>query len=227
MITQELLDELWDFGDPAESERRFAAEAASPAYTDVERAELLTQQARALGLQSRFGEGRALLDSLGREADAAVRTRVRLEAGRLLNSAGNTGKAVIEFEEALTVARSGGLLFLEIDALHMLAITDRAWSSERAAEAIDRALEAPDDRTRRWLVSLYNNLGCSCSEAGDLDQALAAFRRAQEWAELTGTEQQRVWAREAVEECAAALELTEARTVVVDEGSVLPAPEAA
>jgi tetratricopeptide (TPR) repeat protein len=227
MITQELLDELWDFSDPAGSERRFAAEAASLAHTDAERAELLTQQARALGLQERFGEGRALLDSLGHEADAAARTRVKLEAGRLLNSAGNTEDAVIEFEEALTVARSGGLLFLEIDALHMLAIADRARSSERAAEAIDRALEAPDDRTRRWLVSLYNNLGCSSSEDGDLDQALAAFRRAQEWAELIGTEQQRVWAREAVEECAAALELAEAKTAVVDEGSVLPAPEAA
>ena len=204
MITQELLDELWDFGDPAGSERRFAAEAASRAHTDAERAELLTQQARALGLQERFGAGRALLESLGQAADAAVRTRVRLEAGRLLNSAGNAAEAVIEFEDAAGLARSGGLLFLEIDALHMLAIADTARSRERAAEAIDRALAAPDDRTRRWLVSLYNNLGCSYSEAGDLDQALAAFLQAQEWADRVGTAQQRAWAREAVEECAVA-----------------------
>ena len=172
MITQELLDELWDFGDPAGSERRLASEAASPAHTDAERAELVTQQARALGLQERFGAGRALLESLGQAPDAAVRTRVKLEAGRLLNSAGNADEAVIEFEDAVALARSGGLLFLEIDALHMLAIADRARSRERAAEAIDRALAAPDDRTRRWLVSLYNNLGCSYSEAGDLDQGL-------------------------------------------------------
>jgi tetratricopeptide (TPR) repeat protein len=204
VITQELLDELWDFGDPAGSERRFAAEAASPAHTDAERAELITQQARALGLQERFGAGRALLESLGQAADPAVRTRVRLEAGRLLNSAGNAAEAVIEFEAAAALARSGGLLFLEIDALHMLALADRARSRERTAKAIDRALAAPDDRTRRWLVSLYNNLGCSYSEAGDLDQALAAFRQAQEWAEQVGTAQQRAWAREAVEECAAA-----------------------
>jgi hypothetical protein len=63
VITQELLDELWDFGDPAGSERRLAAEAASRAHTDAERAELLTQQARALGLQERFGAGQALLES--------------------------------------------------------------------------------------------------------------------------------------------------------------------
>jgi hypothetical protein len=47
VITQELLDKLWDFGDPAASERRFAAEAASQEHSDAERAELLTQQARA------------------------------------------------------------------------------------------------------------------------------------------------------------------------------------
>jgi tetratricopeptide (TPR) repeat protein len=211
VITQELLDELWDWGDPAGSERRFAAEAASPAHTDAERAELVTQQARALGLQERFGAGRALLASLGQAADPAVWTRVKLEAGRLLNSAGNAAEAVIEFEAAAALARSGGLLFLEIDALHMLAIADRARSRERTAEAIDRALAAPDDRTRRWLVSLYNNLGCSYSEAGDLDQALAAFLQAQEWAERAGTGQQRTWAREAVEECAAARQARDSR----------------
>jgi tetratricopeptide (TPR) repeat protein len=204
MITQELLDELWDFSDPAGSERRFASQAASLAHTDAERAELLTQQARALGLQERFAAGRALLDSLGPGTDAAVRTRVRLEGGRLLNSEGNAEDAVVELEAAAALARSGGLLFLEIDALHMLAIADKMRSRERAAEAIDRALTAPDDRTRRWLVSLYNNLGCSHSEAGDLDQALAAFLQAEEWAEQVGTDQQRVWAREAIEECTAA-----------------------
>ena len=118
---------------------------------------------------------------------------------------------MIEFEDAAALARSGGLLFLEIDALHMLAIADRARARERAAEAIDRALAAPDDRTRRWLVSLYNNLGCSYSEAGDLDQALAAFLQAQGWAERVGTEQQQAWAREAIQECAAARRTRDAR----------------
>lgn len=204
MIAQELLDELWDFGDPAGSQQRFAAQAALPAHTDAERAELVTQQARALGLQERFDAGRALLESLGAPADAAVMTRIRLETGRLLNSAGNAGQAVTEFAAAAALAESAGLLFLQVDALHMLAIADKARSAEWTAQAIDRALAAPDDRTRRWLVSLYNNLGCSYSDTGDLAQALAAFTKAQEWAERVGTEQQRIWAREAVEECVAA-----------------------
>jgi tetratricopeptide (TPR) repeat protein len=205
MITQELLDELWNFGDPAGSERRFVAEAASAAHTDAERAELRTQQARALGLQERFAEGQALLESLGQAADdAAVGTRIRLETGRLRSSAGNAAAAVAEFEAAAALAESGGLLFLQVDALHMLAITDSARSREWAVQAIGLALTAPDDRTRRWLVSLNNNLGCSYSDDGDLDQAMVAFLQAQQWAERVGTDQQRVWAREAVDECAEA-----------------------
>ena len=211
MLTQQLLDELWDFDDPAGSERRFSVEETSASRTQSERAELATQRARALGLQQRFEDGHALLGSLGDPADAAVRTRLALEEGRLLNSAGRPAEAVPEFETAARTAESAGLLFLRIDALHMLAIADRARSGEWAAEAIDRALAAPDDRTRRWLVGLYNNLGCSHSEAGDLDQALAAFLRAQEWAERIGTDQQRVWAREAVEECTAARQARDAQ----------------
>jgi len=205
VLTQQLLDELWDFDDPAGSERRFSVEETSASRTQSERAELATQRARALGLQQRFEDGHALLGSLGDPADAAVRTRLALEEGRLLNSAGRPAEAVPEFETAARTAESAGLLFLRIDALHMLAIADAAGSGEWAVRAIDLALAAPDDRTRRWLVSLYNNLGCSHADAGRLPEALAAFVQAQEWADRVGTGQQRVWAREAVDECAAAV----------------------
>lgn len=205
MITQKLLDELWDFGDPAASERRFAVEEAAASYTESERAELVTQRARALGLQQRFEDGRVLLDSLGEHADALVRARIALERGRLLNSGGRPAEAVREFETAATIAESAGVLFLQIDALHMLAIADEPRSSGRAAQAIGLALAAPDDRTRRWLVSLNNNLGWHHFDAGRLNEALSAFRQAQEWAERVGTEQQRVWAREAIDECAGAM----------------------
>jgi tetratricopeptide (TPR) repeat protein len=205
VIAQELLDELWDFEDPAGSERRLAVEEASESHTDSERAELVTQRARALGLQRRFEDGRALLDSLGDPSDSAVRTRVALEAGRLLNSAARASEAVPEFETAATAAESAGLLFLQIDALHMLAIADQTRSSKWAAQAIELALAAPDDRTRRWLVALYNNLGCWHSDGGRLDEALDSFRQALAWAERVGTEQQRAWAREDIDECVAAI----------------------
>lgn len=205
-----MLDELWDFGDPAGSGQRFAAQEASASHTDSERAELRTQQARALGLQQRFEEGQALLESLGNPADSAVRTRIALETGRLLNSAGRQAEAVPQFETAASTAESAGLLFLQIDALHMLAIADQSQPGEWARRGIDLALAAPDDRTRRWLVSLHNNLGWSQFEAGHLDEALAGFRQAQDWADRVGTQQQRIWAREAIEECTAAISARDA-----------------
>ena len=205
VITQKLLDELWDFEDPAGSEQRFAVEQASESHTDSERAELVTQRARALALQRQFEDGHALLDSLGDPPDAVVRTRVALETGRLLNSAGRPTEAVPEFETAARTAETASLLFLQIDALHMLAIADKTRSSEWAAQAIDLALASPDDRTRRWLVSLHNNLGWSHFDGGRLTEALDNFRQAQDWAEHVGTEQQRVWAREAIDECVAAM----------------------
>jgi tetratricopeptide (TPR) repeat protein len=205
VITQNLLDELWDFNDPAGSQLRFAAEETSAAHTASERAELVTQRARALVLQQRFEDAQALLESLGDPGDAAVATRIALEAGRLQNSAGRPAQALSHFETAARTAESADLLFLQIDALHMLAIADASQSLDWAAQAIELALAAPDDRTRRWLVSLYNNLGWSHCDAGRLDEAMAAFRLAQDWAERVGTEQQRVWAREAIDECAAAI----------------------
>jgi tetratricopeptide (TPR) repeat protein len=213
VVTQELLDELWDFDDPAGSYQRFADEAARPSHTAAERAELVTQQARALGLQGRFENGHALLGSLGDpadETDAAVRTRVALETGRLLNSADRVAEALPQFETAARIAETGGLEFLRIDALHMLAIADKDQSGAWAAQAIDLALTAPDDRTQRWLVSLYNNLGWKHFDAGSLQDAQTAFRQAQDWADRVGTQQQQVWAREATEECAAALAQAEA-----------------
>jgi hypothetical protein len=205
VISQKLLDELWDFEDPAGSEQRFAVEEASASHPDSERAELVTQRARALGLQGRYGDGHALLDALGEPTDAVVRTRVALETGRLLNSAGRPAQAVPQFETAARTAEAAGLLFLQVDALHMLAIADQPRSDEWAAQAIGRALAAPDDRTRRWLVSLHNNRGWWHFDAGRLDEALGSFQQAQQWAERVGNDQQRVWAREAIEECVAAM----------------------
>jgi tetratricopeptide (TPR) repeat protein len=207
VIAQELLDELWDFEDPAGSGRRFAAAEELPSHTESERAELATQRARALGLQGRLDDGHALLESAGRTSgtDTVVATRIALETGRLLNSADRPAEAIPRFEAAVSSAGSGGLLFLQIDALHMLAIADKRRSGEWAAQAIALTLTATDDRTRRWLVSLYNNLGCSHSEAGNLQAAYAAFLQAAEWAERVGTDQQQIWAREAIEECAAAM----------------------
>ena len=68
--------DLWDFDDPVASEARFreaAAQALSPA-----REVLLSQVARALGLQQRYDEAHAVLDGLG-EPSPEVGVRRLLE----------------------------------------------------------------------------------------------------------------------------------------------------
>ena len=57
------LDELWDFADPVESERRFEAllPRARREHDGAFLAEALTQLARAQGLQRRFDDARRTL----------------------------------------------------------------------------------------------------------------------------------------------------------------------
>jgi tetratricopeptide (TPR) repeat protein len=199
MISQQRLDELWDFDDPAGSEQRLriAAEQAAP----DERPEYLTQVARALGLQERFAEGQQILDDIDESAAGpAVTVRVELEHGRLQNSAGQSERAVPHFLAAAGIAAENGLDFLRIDALHMLAITDPEREAEWTGEGLRWAEAATDDRTRRWLVSLHNNHGWTLYDRGDLEGAVAAFEQALWWAERVGTAAQQQWAREALAE---------------------------
>jgi hypothetical protein len=206
-LRQEELDELWDFDDPVASEGRLRA--AVDAQANIERrAELRTQVARALGLQARYPEADALLDSIeadGSEPRAAVRTRIALERGRLRNSAGDPAAAVPLFADAARIAESAGLDFLHVDALHMLAIADTAHSESWVARALDRLEGLTDPRTLRWRVSLHNNRGWSRFDAGDLEAALEDFEAALDAAERFGTSQQVRWANEAIAECRAAL----------------------
>lgn len=76
---------LWDFDDPTGSEQRFRAEAEAADPED--RLVLMTQVARALGLQEKYDEGHAVLDDLSPTEDE-VAVRIVLERGRLFRSAG-------------------------------------------------------------------------------------------------------------------------------------------
>lgn len=201
-LAQNLLDELWDFSDPAGSEVRLraAVERETDAAT---RAELQTQVARALGLQGRFEEADAALDAVSIE-DAAVAARAALERGRVRNSAGDPEAAAPYLLAAADAASGAGLTFLHVDALHMLAIAD----VEQAAEWTDAALAAlegvDDPRTLRWRVSLHNNAGWRHLDAGRVVEAIGCFERARDAAARWGTPQQVQWADEALAEARAA-----------------------
>lgn len=176
-------DELWNYGDPAGTEATFRA--LGDEHPDAGRGwrlELRTQIARALGLQQRFDEAHAELDAVDaelREGDDRVCVRAWLERGRAHNSSGAPETARPLFERAWTLAREVGEDALAVDAAHMVAIV--AASPEEALAWNERALahaEASDDPgARRWLGSLYNNVGWTHHGAGRLDEAHAAFDR--------------------------------------------------
>lgn len=184
---------LWDFSDPAGSETRFReawqsrGATAPPCY----RLELQTQIARAQGLQGRFAEAHALLDSVAAElatagdpaatCGARIRVRYLLERGRLRNTAGHAQEAQPHFREAWQVARTAGEDCLAIDAAHMLAIVTLA---EEQLQWNLRALEAAEDSRAacalRWRGPLFHNLGMAHLEAERFVAALDLFER--DWA---------------------------------------------
>jgi tetratricopeptide (TPR) repeat protein len=202
-IAQPRLDELWDFDDPAGSERRLRdAAAAAP---DDERGELMTQVARALCLQERHDEAEAVLDGIHSDA-AAVRARVALERGRLSNAAGRADAATPLFREAAETAASPDLLFVRIDALHMLALADAEHAERWTDDALSALHHVTDARTLRWRVALHNNIGWTHFDHGRFDDALVAFERARHAAVHWGTLTQVQMADEAIVETRATID---------------------
>lgn len=184
-------DALWDYDDPAATERRFRAlppraEGGTPAY----HVELLTQIGRAEGLQRKFDQAHATLDQAGAlltEAMARARARYLLERGRVFNSSKQPARARPLFQETWELAKTHGEDFYAIDAAHMLAIVEPpehrlAWN----LKALDLTEQTADERARTWRGSLYNNIGWGYHEAGRYAQALEMFQKALRCREETG-----------------------------------------
>jgi tetratricopeptide (TPR) repeat protein len=130
--------------------------------------------------------------------------RLHLERGRTFNSSGNLGPALVEFDQAWTLARESGEDALAIDAAHMLAIAargDHEASMHWNVVALQLAERSSSPRARRWQASLHNNIGWSHHDAGRFDQALASFQRALELREAQGERREIGIARWCVARC--------------------------
>lgn len=211
-----MLDDLWDFGDPAASESRFRTALAEATESTQSVEELRTQLARALGLQGRFEEATAVLDDvsagltehrrvtaeIGAPAERSVlAARLALERGRVANSSGSPATAAGLFRDALETATAAGDDFLAADAAHMLAIADRERSDDWTRRGLQIVAASADPRTARWAGSLHNNLGWSLHDAGGFDEALVEFEAALEAYRIAGTDDQVRAARWAVGRC--------------------------
>ena len=189
-LEQAEIDVLWLPGDPIASAERLAAAAAVPDRSELVRAELQTQRARALGQQGRIEEAEALLDSL-EPAYGVLEVRVLLERGRLSVAAGAPEEATPLLEAALRAARRDGDTALSIETALALAEWDRPHTEQWIEEGLSDLSGADDPRTLRWGVVLHDLHGWARLEAGDAAAALVSFEDAVEYAEEYGTLDQR------------------------------------
>jgi tetratricopeptide (TPR) repeat protein len=184
-------DALWDFDRPDESERRFREVLESAPDDASYRAELLTQIARSQGLQRKFDEAHITLDQIEvMLMDDLARARVRylLERGRAFNSSRQPNRAVPLFRQAFDQALATHEDYLAIDAAHMLGIADEpdramAWN----LKALELAEATSDARSKKWLGSLYNNIGWAYFDRHEYERALDCFEKALKERELRGS----------------------------------------
>jgi tetratricopeptide (TPR) repeat protein len=188
-MSTDSLSALWDFADPAESERRFAS-LLTPNLSAAERIEVQTQIARAMGLQRNFEQGLALLNQLRPELEAlpddpgSRRAAVRwfLEHGRCLASAihrDHPGRALRDYTTAFDRALAAGEDALAIDAAHMAAIVTEGHVCETwTQKGLSIAEVSNSTAARNWRGALLNNRGLNRHEQGRYLEALADFEAA-------------------------------------------------
>lgn len=185
MSSQDFLDfdSLWDYANPHQTENRFREILLQVPEENLAYLELLTQIARAQGLQQKFDRAHQTLDQVERRLgkySSRARVRYLLERGRALNSSGHAEEARPLFEQALDMAYELSEDFYAVDALHMLAIVALpAASLDLNLRAIQLAESSHQPKTRNWLASLYNNTGWSYHNQGDYESALAMFEKAE------------------------------------------------
>ncbi len=187
-------DRLWDYNDPAKTEKAFedllpvAERAGDRAY----HAQLLSQIARTHSLRREFDEAHRILDDAetlivnvdnpSNDPTQTTRIRLLLERGRTFNSASDTDAARPLFKEAWKRARQAGEDYHAVDAAHMLGICEPADASLMWNNRAMEAAEASDDpRAKGWLGALYNNTGWTYHEAGEYEKALERFEKGLAW----------------------------------------------
>ncbi|MBS1724462.1 MAG: tetratricopeptide repeat protein [Armatimonadetes bacterium] len=186
-MTSEEIDASWDFGNPPESETRFR-KLLETAGDDAD--QVKTQLARSLGLQRRFDEAQAVLDTVAKDSSLIVGARWNLEQGRVKNSSGQPDAARPFFEEALRESEAGGFDFYTVDALHMLGIVTKGQESlDWNMRAIAAASASDDERAKNWKGSLLNNTGWTLHDMGKHQEALDLFERALEFRKEQGKEE--------------------------------------
>ena len=183
-------DALWDYAHPDQTKAKFREILLQFPEDDPAFLELLTQIARAQGLQHKFNPAHQTLDQVERRLGGVPSrplVRYLLERGRVFNSSGKAEEARPFFEQALELAKQLNEDFFTVDALHMLAIlAPPGQSLTLNRQAMELAESTREERARNWLGSLYNNTGWSYHDMGEYALALAVFKKAEVWQQSKG-----------------------------------------
>ncbi len=186
ITTSDDIDSLWDYRDPSGSELRFDA-ALAQLHSESQSllyAEVLTQKARAIGLQQQYERANSVLHEALRligELSAIALVRYYLESGRVCNSSRQEG-AYEYFLKSFSLAIELREDFYAIDAAHMLAIvTKHEQSLEWNRKAIEIAENSIQPRARNWLGSLYNNTAWTYFFSENYEMAYTIFQKSKLW----------------------------------------------
>jgi tetratricopeptide (TPR) repeat protein len=176
------IDSLWNYQDPAASERAFLELMPQAREDDAYFAQLLTQLARSQVLQRRYEDGHATLDQVAALLTVQMpvaRVRYLLERGRTWNDTNKTDAARQAFEEAYRRAIEGGLDALAVDSAHMLGVMEPLdGANDWNRRAIEIAQASADPRARRWVGTLFINLGSNLQQMENFREAERAFQQA-------------------------------------------------
>ncbi len=174
---------FWKYQDPGATHRELDKLLEDTSVEQkLTRAEILTQMARARGLQQRFEEGEKYLmralKLIGGNDKSRAYMRYLLEYGRLRLSAKDVNAARISFLTVWDKARQYNYPSLAVDAAHMMAIVEEpekqlGWS-EKAIEYIENS---ESNKVSGWLGPLYNNTGWSYHDLGQYDKAMELFKK--------------------------------------------------
>lgn len=172
---------IWDYRDPAGTETRFRELLAETPDDGELQAAVLSQIARTHSLRRNFDEAHQLLDeaeSLANAETPKANVLIGLERGRTYNSNGQADAALTHFRRAFQLSDQHHYDDLAVDASHMLGIAESDVRGERWTRIAMVIAETSDNaQAHRWLGSLYNNLGWSLFERGELDEALMLFTK--------------------------------------------------
>lgn len=176
-------DKLWNYWKPEESEKLFKALLLNEKRLEDKNyhLQLLTQIARTHALQQKFTLAHQILDEVETKMDDTlpiVCIRYHLERGRTYNSNQEKENAIPLFKNALSIAIENNEENYAVDAAHMLGIVYKKEESLHwNLYAMKLAEEATDERAKKWLGALYNNIGWTYCEMQEYTAAKEVFKK--------------------------------------------------